>query len=480
MTDETVIIPAGPRFIGKYRVAGVLGEGAMGVVYDGHDPDIDRHVAIKTVHRRLIAAAGGEEWLARFAREARAAGRALHPNLVTVFDYLQQDGVPFLVMEKIRSTTLEDRMAAPPRLDLQEIHALLRQVLAGLGAIHRARIVHRDLKPANVMLTDEGGVKLTDFGIARLTATDATGAGMVGTPAYMAPEQFAGGDVDARADIYACGVLAYELIAGRKPFQGGGVEALFAAVRQGGAVPPGDHARPAGLPVSPALDAAVLRAMSVEPADRFADAAEMAAALAAALPAAADEAGLSSVLPEPRRARHPGATVSAGCCATTMLGRLPTRTMLEIERQLVARMGPMGRVIARRAAEKSADADQMLAAVMGELSSMTSLVASGETADMRDSILRLLAAGIEAAGPATPPIPPTSPASPTCCARRSARSRRCWCAARPPAPPPAPRWSRRWPKPCPTAPPATPSWRPPMRAEPSPASRRQTLPASGA
>ncbi|MGR3782595.1 MAG: hypothetical protein ACU0DT_15205, partial [Albimonas sp.] len=96
MTDATVIVPSGRRFIGKYRVDGILGEGAMGVVYDGHDPDIERPVAIKTVHPHLIDAAGGQEWLARFAREARAAGRALHPNLVTVFDFLQEGRVPYL------------------------------------------------------------------------------------------------------------------------------------------------------------------------------------------------------------------------------------------------------------------------------------------------------------------------------------------------------------------------------------------------
>ena len=385
MTDATVIVPGGRRFIGKYRVDGVLGEGAMGVVYDGHDPDIERPVAIKTVHPHLIEAAGGQEWLARFAREARAAGRALHPNLVTVFDFLQEGRVPYLVMEKVRSTTLEDRMAARPGLSLPEIHAILRQVLAGLDCIHRAGIVHRDLKPANVMLTEDGGVKLTDFGIARLTATEATGAGMVGTPSYMAPEQFAGGDVDARADVYACGVLAYELIAGRKPFQGGGVEALFAAVRQGDVAPPTSWltTAPEG---AEALDRAILKALSVDPDDRFSDAAALAEALAQALPAA-DRTGLSDTF-APRRIASRG--------EGTMLGRLSSHTMLEVERQLVARMGPMGRIIARRAAAGAADAEQMIAAVLSELS------AAGEAQSMRDSMVRLLA---EAATPADAPAP---------------------------------------------------------------------------
>ncbi|WP_118136853.1 serine/threonine-protein kinase [Oceanicella sp. SM1341] len=385
MTDETVIVPGGPRRIGKYRVNGVLGQGAMGVVYDGHDPDIDRHVAIKTVHRHLVAASGGEDWLARFAREARAAGRALHPNLVTIFDYLQEDGVPYLVMEKLRSITLEDRMAASPGLELHEIHAIARQVLAGLGCIHKAGIVHRDLKPANVMLTEEGVVKLTDFGIARLTAMEATGAGMVGTPSYMAPEQFSGGEVDARADIYACGVLLYELVTGAKPFRGGGVEALFTAVRQGGVSPPSELSPRAGA----ALDAAILKAMAVEPGARFASAAELAEALAAALPEA-DATGLGEGFAVPARPAAPAAG------SATMLGRLSSQTMLEVERQLIARMGPMGRIIARRAAASSANAEEMVVAVMGELS------LAGEEQGMRESILRLLAAS---AGPAAADIP---------------------------------------------------------------------------
>ncbi|MEM6423042.1 MAG: serine/threonine-protein kinase, partial [Pseudomonadota bacterium] len=222
MADHTIIKPGikpgARKHVGKYRIDGVLGEGAMGVVYAGHDPGIDREVAIKTVHRHLIEAAGGEEWLERFAREAKTAGRVLHPNLVTIFDFLEDDGVPYLVMEKVRSITLEDRLRAPESLTLPEVHRILAQILGGLGCIHKAGIVHRDLKPANVMLAEDDGVKLTDFGIARLTAMDRTGAAMVGTPSYMAPEQFSGGDVDARADIYACGVLLYELLTGRKPF----------------------------------------------------------------------------------------------------------------------------------------------------------------------------------------------------------------------------------------------------------------------
>lgn len=386
MNDLTILAPNGPSFVGKYRIDGILGQGAMGVVYDGHDPDIERPVAIKTVHRHLIDAVGAEDWLERFAREAKAAGRVLHPNLVTVFDYLQEDRVPYLVMEKVDSITLEDRMAAAQALGLDEIHAILAQILSGLTCIHNAGIVHRDLKPANVMLTGDGTVKLTDFGIARMTAMGETGAGMIGTPSYMAPEQFTGGAVDARADIYACGVLLYELITGRKPYRGGGVEALFDAVQDGGATPPSAIAPG----ISEALDRVVLTAMSVDPADRFADAAALRAALAEALPTAdntrlADATILARPKPQP-----------ASVASNTMLQQMSSRTLMEVERHLIKKIGPMGRVIARRAAASCTSVDDMIRAILGELSE------TDEHQAVHDSILRLLAAN---AGPSQADIP---------------------------------------------------------------------------
>ncbi|MBR9893128.1 serine/threonine protein kinase [bacterium] len=354
MSDATVIVPGGGRrMVGKYRIDGVLGEGAMGVVYAGQDPDIDRPVAIKTIHQHLIGSEGSQDWLDRFGREARAAGRVQHANLVTVFDFLQQDGLPYLVMERVRSVTLEDRLTEGTRLPLEEIHAIFAQILAGLSGIHAAGIVHRDLKPANVMLTDDGTVKLTDFGIARLTAMEATSAGMVGTPSYMAPEQLTGAEVDARADIYACGVVLYELLTGRKPYKGGGVEALFAAVRSGQAPRPGELVE--SLPAE--VDHVVMTAMHVDPEKRYASAEGMRAALAAILPAA-DRTGLIEATPS---ARAPDATLTE-----TMLTRMSGGTLARLEQHLTGSLGPMGRVIARRAAAKAATTEQLIAAVLAE------------------------------------------------------------------------------------------------------------------
>lgn len=383
MTDETIIKPGGQKLIGKYRIEGILGEGAMGIVYAGHDPDIDRQVAIKTVHKHLIDESGGD-WLERFAREARAGGRVLHPNLVTIFDYLEQDNVPYLVMERVRSTTLEDRLDGAQDLDLGEVHAIMAQILDGLSCIHLAGIVHRDLKPANVMITENGTVKLTDFGIARITSMDKTGAGMVGTPSYMAPEQFSGGDVDERADIYAVGVLLYELITGEKPFKGSGIEGLLLAARTG-EFPTPSQVKPE---IPQALDQVVLQAMSVEPDGRFANASDMRDALTSAMPAA-DNTGLKNLTAVPRAKR-------SNAVSDTMLSRMSAQTMTLVERNLVGKIGPMGQVIARRAAAKAKNTDELLDIVLGELTQ------ADERQEVRESILRLLAENV---GPAPDGIP---------------------------------------------------------------------------
>ncbi|WP_299204521.1 serine/threonine-protein kinase [uncultured Tateyamaria sp.] len=351
MSDRTVIAPHGPQKIGKYRIRAKLGEGAMGVVYDAHDQDIDRPVAIKTVHKHLIDAAGEEDWLTRFSREAQAAGRVLHPNLVTIFDYLEQDGLPYLVMERLEAKTLEDRMAQPQSLTLTEVAAIFGQILDGLCAIHGASIVHRDMKPANIMLTANGGVKLTDFGIARFTKMDRTSAGMIGTPAYMAPEQFSGGDVDARSDVYATGVILYEILTGKQPYRGGGITAVMLATK-GESVPPPSELAP-DLPA--ALDAVVMTAICPDPKGRHPSAAEMRTALLAAV------STHGATLTAPPEA---GATRSV----ETMIGRLSLTTMMQLEESLVSRIGPIGKLLARRAAETALTQEDLLQQILGEVS----------------------------------------------------------------------------------------------------------------
>ncbi|WP_108836024.1 serine/threonine-protein kinase [Tateyamaria sp. Alg231-49] len=356
MTEVTILAPnGGRRFIGKYMVESVLGEGAMGVVYAGVDPDIQRPVAIKTIHGHLLGTSAGDDLLERFSREARAAGRVLHANLVTIFDFLLEDGVPYLVMERVRSVTLKDHCKASSLLSLDDIHSILKQMLAGLTAIHAAGIVHRDMKPANVMLAEDDTVKLTDFGIAQLTSMEATNAGMIGTPSYMSPEQMMGHPVDARADIYATGVMLYELLTGRKPYPGGGMEAMFNAVQNETPVPPSTLVPE--LP--PTLDKVVMKAMQIDADKRFSDAAQMRAAIDAAL-SGADPTTMIRVMPQVPTS---GSEATSG----TMLTQLSGQTLREVEQHLTSSMGPMGKIIARRVAGSARNAEEMIDAVLQDI-----------------------------------------------------------------------------------------------------------------
>ena len=281
----------------------MLGRGAMGVVYDGWDPLIDRRVAIKTVRLPDAGDEEAAEGLARFKREAQAAGRLTHPNIVGVFDYAETDEVAFIVMEFVEGRSLKEVLAANERMAAPEAARLMADVLAGLAYSHGRGVVHRDIKPANIMLTAEDQAKIADFGIARIEASSMTQAGTVmGTPAYMSPEQFMGQAVDRRTDIYSCGVMLYQLLTGERPFEGSMTSIMHKAMTT---TPP----RPSELAVTapPALDAVVAKAMARRPEDRFDTAAEFAQALRAP-PAAAEDAGDATVV-VPRPARAMPATV---------------------------------------------------------------------------------------------------------------------------------------------------------------------------
>ncbi len=246
----------------------------MGTVHDGWDPAIDRRVAIKTVRLPDAGDPETQEALARFKREAQAAGRLSHPNIVGVFDYGETDELAFIVMEFVEGSTLKQRLAADG-LPLAETLRLMDDILAGLAYSHARGVVHRDIKPANVMVTREGRAKLADFGIARIESSSMTQAGTVmGTPAYMSPEQFMGQVVDRRTDIYSSGVMLYQLLTGERPFDGGLTTIMHKALNT---VPP----RPSELSVTapPGLDAVVARAMARRPEDRYPDAAAFIQAL---------------------------------------------------------------------------------------------------------------------------------------------------------------------------------------------------------
>jgi serine/threonine protein kinase len=270
--------------LGKYEIKRPLGRGAMGVVYEGWDPIIARRVAIKTV--KLPDNADDpetEEALARFRREAQAAGRLIHPNIVGVFDYGETNDLAYIVMEFVDGPPLKNVLDKQERFALPDIVRVMDDLLTGLQFSHDRGVVHRDIKPANVMLTSGGQAKIADFGIARIESSSMTQAGtLLGTPAYMSPEQFMGQVVDARTDIYSSGVLLYQLLTGERPYEGGLSAIMHKALNT---EPPW----PSQLSVTapPAFDAVVKRAMAKRPEERYPSATAFMAAVRAAVNAPA-------------------------------------------------------------------------------------------------------------------------------------------------------------------------------------------------
>jgi serine/threonine protein kinase len=205
-----------PEKIGKYQIRSMLGEGAMGVVYEGFDPDIERRVAIKILHPHLVTDRSGGEFLERFKREAKSAARCIHPNIVMVLEYGQDQDMPYIVMEFVEGSSLQEIVKSGRGIALQKSLSIISQLLKALHAAHNLEIVHRDIKSANVMILRDGGsVKLADFGIARVAESpDLTMTGaVVGTPKYMAPEQMFGLKVDSRADLFSVTMVFLDLLA---------------------------------------------------------------------------------------------------------------------------------------------------------------------------------------------------------------------------------------------------------------------------
>jgi serine/threonine protein kinase len=260
----------------RYRRVGLLGQGGMATVELAHDTELDRPVAIKRLAENLAA---NEEYKQRFLREARLAARLSHPNIVAVYNAGAENGVPYIVMEYVEGETVSDLLRHHGRLEPPEAVALGLQACSGLETAHEAGLVHRDIKPQNLLITPEGTLKIADFGIARsLDGTQLTQAGTVlGTAGYLAPEQAAGEQVTAAADIYALGAVLYELLTGRPPYEAGSLAELFAKQAEGSITPLRELAPEA--PVR--LEDAVMHALARAPEYRPESAATLAAELAA-------------------------------------------------------------------------------------------------------------------------------------------------------------------------------------------------------
>ncbi len=222
-------LPAGSK-LGRFQIASVLGQGAMGVVYLAHDPDIGRSVAIKTVRPENLGGETAAELEARFLKEARLGGRLQHPNIVTVYDVGRAGEVCFIAMEYVDGRPLTRYLGAVDALPLAVRVAIVRQVAEALGHAHERGVLHRDVKPGNILVGADGRVKVTDFGIGKFTeatTSELTRAGhMVGSPAYMSPEQVKGEKLDGRSDLFSLGIVLYELLTGARPFPGESITTL--------------------------------------------------------------------------------------------------------------------------------------------------------------------------------------------------------------------------------------------------------------
>jgi eukaryotic-like serine/threonine-protein kinase len=294
--------------LGRYEIKGVLGKGAMGLVYDGRDPTLDRRVAIKTILTRNLDEATAKHYAMRFQREVRAVARLNHPNIVQVYDFGAEGDLAFIVMEYIQGRELKESFDKKELFDLGTSFRLMSELLGALDFAHEAGIIHRDVKPANVMVDAKGHAKLTDFGVARVedpdTNVEKTRAGaVIGTPSYMSPEQIQGQTIDRRTDIFSAGVVLYQLLTGQKPFEGT-QWALAKKIIQDDPVWPSQL-----MQIPPTIDRIVARALAKAPEQRYQRARDFAADLERVLKGKEPEATMpapSAAAPAPAAAAPAG------------------------------------------------------------------------------------------------------------------------------------------------------------------------------
>ncbi len=284
--------------LGKYEIRSELGRGAMGVVYEAYDPLIERIVALKTIRPEALLGAHAAEILARFRREAQAAGKLTHPNIVGIYDFGEDGGVWYIAMELVKGRELKDYFEKNERFATADIVRILSQILSALGYSHKLGVVHRDIKPSNVFLLADGTVKVADFGIAHVESSELTQVGTVlGTPAYMSPEQILGLPVDGRSDLFSVGVILYQFLTGERPFTGNATITMRKVLEED-PLPPSRF----NVQIPGAMDAVVRRALAKKADERFQTAEEFVQALVDAAAAKPVSSGETTMAPAPATA----------------------------------------------------------------------------------------------------------------------------------------------------------------------------------
>ena len=376
-------VPEVPQSFGKYQVVKQIGEGAMGTVYLAHDAALDRHVAIKVIRKDILDKREAATVVARFRNEAMAAGRLQHPGIVALYNYGEDDNTSYIVMEYAPGEDLESFGVRRGTVPLPEAVGIMAQLLDALHYAHSHGVVHRDIKPSNLLVLADGRLKITDFGIARIATSKLTQTGtMLGTPMYMAPEQYMGSGVDHTADLFSSAVVFYELITGKRPFDGTTIQELAYKVCHVSPPPP-SQLNPR-LP--PAIDAVTLKALAKEKAARHASALELAQAIARALGRnhqSVFASGLYSQAPPP--------------------ASFPPETLKALEGALQPFIGPLAGPLVKRSAARSQDKDELV-----ELLRKSAGDFSNDPILLRN-LRAVLDTAPQTAVPATAPPPPAVP-----------------------------------------------------------------------
>ena len=327
--------------LGRYEILAELGRGAMGAVFRARDPKIDRTVAIKTISISTVAARDMEHYRQRFFREAQAAGRMSHPGIVTIYDVGEDEAThtPFIVMECVEGNSLDRLVATASAGKLPRYMALklLWQIAEALDYAHRQGIVHRDIKPANVMVTTEGQPKIADFGIAKLAMAETTLPGhVVGTPAYMSPEQLNGKVVDGRSDLFSVGVIAYWLLTGVKPFDGETLTEICVQVATKDPAPPSEITSE----LNADFDYVLSRALAKDPAMRYQSGRDLAADLddlcAGKKPRSTTQTAKTQVVPQIGATEVLQATSAAGVATARTPQAMATRSKVGPRKLLIS------------------------------------------------------------------------------------------------------------------------------------------------
>jgi serine/threonine-protein kinase len=326
--------------IGKYEIQDVLGRGAMGVVYRGYDRAIARGVAIKVIAKASLEPAELQHVTKRFRHEAQAVGRLVHPRIVQIYDYGEDDEIAYIVMELVNGKTLHEHLSQEVSYEIREAGEIIRQVLDGIGYAHSEGVVHRDIKLSNILINKDGRIKISDFGIARIDSSNLTQVGdVLGTPYCMAPEQFLGQDVNALVDLYAIGVIAYELLTGIKPFSGNAATVMQQVLNSLPVDPSRLNSR-----LSTLMDSVLQKALAKKREDRFQSAREFSEAFRAAIEASATigASETTQAMPVPdaaalldaARLLSPAIAVRATSASEHVLPSLPDDSAISLDRSV--------------------------------------------------------------------------------------------------------------------------------------------------